>query len=465
MNDNIPGMASSVCTRRRFLGTAAAGVLATALLPRRSPGENAAPAARKDKLNVACIGMGGMMMGMDLNLITGLGQNVTAVCDVDESQVEKAKAAVGGKAKGYKDYRKLLEEEKNLDAVIIATPDHWHAPIIMAAMEAGKHIYCEKPLAHDIWQTRKIRELARKSKVITQTGNQGSASKNLRRNIELIQAGVIGQVHDIYIWHPEFGFPTGVNRPDGGDPVPAGLDWNFWIGPSPMRPYKRDIYHPAKWRGWYDYGNGIIGDFCCHVFNLPVRALNLGYPEKIEVSGTNMDKESFPSTSTVRYHFPKKDKRGPVRMHFYSGSGGPMPPDDITRSMVDTFGRIDRVGCIMVGDKGMISAGFWNSDGYIIMKGESKYKGIFNHDAAKAVPTGFRKVDSHMGEWVDACLGGSKTYSDFDFGGYLTEIGLAGVVALRLGHDIEWNGEKMKVKGVKEAGAIIRPDYRPGWGI
>ena len=451
-------------TRRQFLWAAAAGAAASAILPKRAFGVEAVPVKRQ-KLNVACIGLG-WQMETDIRQIVSLGQNVIALCDLEEGRIPRAKGMIGDAAagaKGYKDYRKLLESEKSLDAVIIATPDHWHAPIVKAAMQAGKHIYCEKPLAHTIAEVRKIRELSRRSTVVTQTGNQGSASKNLRRNIELIQAGLIGHVHDIHIWHPSHDWPSGVDRPAGEDQVPAGFDWDFWVGPAPMRPYKNGIYHPVRWRGWYDFGNGSIGDFCCHAFNLPVRALNLDYPTKIEVSGTGLGKESFAKSCTVRYHFPKLGKREPVKLHFYSG--GDLPPPDVTKPMVDTFGKVDRTGCLLVGEKGVISAGLWNSDGYLVMNGEPKFTGIFNHEAAKPIPTSFREVSGHMIEWVDACLGGPKTFSDFDIGGHLTELGLAGVVALRLGHDIEWNGKKMQVKGVKEAKAIISPEYRHGWGV
>ena len=455
---------SSKISRRQFVGTATAGVAATALLPRTVSGAVVAGSAKGPKLNVACIGLG-WQMESDLRQIVTLGQNVIALCDLEDSRIPRAKSWVGdaaANAKGYKDYRTLLEEEKSLDAVIIATPDHWHAPIIKAAMRAGKHIYCEKPLTHAIGEAREIRELFRKSKVVTQTGNQGSASNNLRRNIELIQAGVIGTVTDIHVWHPAHGWPSGEDRPAGEDPVPKGFDWDFWVGPAPLRPYKNGLYHPVKWRGWYDFGNGSIGDFCCHAFNLPVRALRLDYPTQIEVSGTGLGKESFAKSCTLRYRFPKREQRGPVTLHFYTG--GEMPPAEVTKPLADSFGKVGGTGCLLVGDKGVISAGLWNNDGYLILKGEAKFKGIFSHEAAKPVPTSFRHVNGHMNEWVDACLGGPQTFSDFDVGGHLTELGLAGALALRIGHDIEWDGVKMKVTGIKEAEAIIHPDYRVGWG-
>jgi predicted dehydrogenase len=450
----------SKMTRRRFLGTGAAGMAAAALLPRRVFG---AETAAKTRLNVAAIGLGGMM-GTNLRQVAGLGQNVIALCDVEEGRIQQARSWIGAtEARGYKDYRTLLEAEPTLDAVIIATPDHWHAPIVLAAMQAGKHVYCEKPLAQLLPDVRRIRELTRRSKVVTQTGNQGSASNNLRRNIELIQAGVIGPVHDIHIWHPSHGWPSGVDRPEGEDPIPAGLDWDFWIGPAPMRPFKRGVYHPEKWRGWYDFGSGSIGDFSCHAFNLPVQALQLEYPTKIEVSGTELGRESFAKTCTLRYRFPKRGNRGPVTMHFYSG--GDMPPAEVLKPVVDAFGGPGRTGCLLVGEKGVISAGLWNSDGYIKLNDDARFSGIFQHEAAKAVPRAFVESPGHMAEWVRACLGGPKTYSDFDIGGHLTELGIAGAVALRMGRDIKWDGVRMRVPGDRKADAFIRPPVRPGWGV
>ena len=447
-------------TRRRFLGTAAAGVMASALRPGRAFGQEGVK-ARKQKLNIAAIGVGGIME-TDLRHLADLGQQIVALCDVDERRIPLGRSWVkAAAARGYKDYRKLLEREKDVDAVIIATPDHWHAPIIRAAMQAGKHIYCEKPLGRSLAEVRQIRELTRKSNAVTQTGNQGSASRNLRRNIELIQAGIIGAVRDVYIWHPQHGWPSGVDRPAGQDPVPAGFDWDFWIGPAPLRPYKDGLYHPFMWRGWYDFGSGSVGDFCCHAFNLPVRALELDYPTKIEVSGTGLGKESFAKTCTLRYHFPPRGRQGPVKLHFYSG--GLLPPPEVTEALTSTFGSVGGTGCVLVGEQGLISAGLWNTEGYLRLKGEAKFAGIFGHPAAKAVPTRFRSVASHMSEWVDACLGGPATFSNFDLGGHLTELGLAGALALRVGHDLAWDGERLQAGNAPEAQALIHPTARAGW--
>jgi predicted dehydrogenase len=455
-------------TRRKFLGataTATAAAAAAGPMVLRSPalaGE-AAPVAG-DRLNIAIIGAGRRMQPLLKTLTQGLSQNVVALCDVDSNQIDRTRKSIGeplAKAKDYKDYRKLLESEKSVDAVVVATPDHWHARICQAAIEAGKHVYCEKPLTHTLAESRLIRELSRKAKVVTQTGNQGSAATPLRRAIEVIQAGALGQVREVHAWHPPHGWPCGVDRPAGQDAVPAGFDWDFWIGPAPMRPYKSDIYHPIAWRGWYDFGGGSVADFCCHAFNLPVRALQLTYPEKIEISGTDMGKESFPTSCKVVYSFPARGDLPPVKIFWYTGQI--MPPEDVTNVMLPTWGKISGTGCLIVGEKGTISAGLWNDACTLKLKDEPKFRGIMDHQAVKDVAETIPRVAGHIDEWVDACKGKGKCFSDFDFGGRLTEIGLAGMVALRLNRDIEWDGLAMKVKGAPEADAIINPKCRADW--
>ncbi|MEI6809060.1 MAG: Gfo/Idh/MocA family oxidoreductase, partial [bacterium] len=248
---------SRTITRRQFCGSALACAAAAGVISQKTFGQEKAPAQPR-RMNVACIGIGGQM-GSDLRAVAiECKQNIVALCDVDEGRMAAMKRDVRevANAREYKDYRKLLESEKNLDAVVIATPDHWHAPICKAAILAGKHVFCEKPLTHAVSEARELRELVRKSKVVTQTGNQGAASGSFRRSMELIQAGILGNVSEVHIWHPAHGWPSGDDRPAGEDPVPQGLDWDFWLGPAPARPYKNGIYHPAQWRGWYDFGNG-----------------------------------------------------------------------------------------------------------------------------------------------------------------------------------------------------------------
>lgn len=441
-------------TRRTILKTA--GTAAGSLLILRGGllrGQEKSAA----KLNVAFIGMGGQIQG-HVGRILELGHKVVALCDVDAGQIAGSQKRHGMKAAAYEDYRVLLEKEKSLDAVVVATPDHWHAPVCRAAMEAGKQVYCEKPLTHTIAEARQLREMSRAAKVITQTGNQGSASANLRRSMELIAAGFFGAIAEVHVWHPSHSWPSGVARPEGSDPVPSGLNWDFWLGTAPVRPYKTGLYHPAQWRGWYDFGSGSLGDFCCHGFNLPVRALKLDYPTKIEISGTELGKESFAKTCTVRYHFPARDGRGPVKLNFYTG--GDLPAAEVTARLRESTGSLPGTGCLMIGEKGQLQCGLWNSDGNIRMNDDARFAWFGNHAAAKAIPESLPRVKSQLDEWVDAILGGPKVFSDFDHGGHLTEIGLAGIVALRLQKNIEWDGPNMKVPNLPEADKFIRPEER-----
>jgi predicted dehydrogenase len=303
--------------------------------------------------------------------------------------------------------------------------------------------------------------LAEKTKVVTQTGNQGSSSTNFRRSIELIQAGVCGQIKEVHIWHPPHGWPSGENRPAGEDAIPNGFDWDFWVGPSPMRPYKTKIYHPRMWRGWYDFGGGSIADFCCHSFSMPVKALGLEYPERIEVSGEGLGKESFAKSCTVKFHFPAKGKRGPVTINFYTG--GDMPPQEALSGMKETFNGPGRTGALVIGEKGTIRAGLWNNECYLKMKDDKKFLGGFKHPAGKDVPQSLPRVSGLVEEWIDACKGKGKTFSPFEFGAHVTEIGCTGIVALRMQKNIEWDGKTMKVKGAPEAEELINPKPRKGW--
>lgn len=441
--------------RRTFLAAVAA---APVFVPSTVFGAN-------KKLNIAFIGMGGQIQGHVKNALQ-LGHNVAAFCDVDLNQIAGSQArhrAQAGEVKAYTDYRQLLEKEKSLDAVVIATPDHWHAPICTAAMRADRHVYCEKPLTHTIAEARALRELSRQSNVVTQTGNQGSASSNLRRSIELIQSGLLGQISNVHVWHPAHGWPNGVPRPAGSDAVPKGLNWDFWCGPSPVRPYKADIYHPAKWRGWFDFGNGSLGDFCCHSFNMPVRALNLGYPSRVEISNVKKaGMESYAQAVTHTFYFPAQGNRAAVNLIYYTG-GEDMPPKQLTDQLVGTFGSIPRVGAIVEGEYGLLSAGLWNSQCYIKMKGDKKFAGHANHPEAIKVQQSLPRVRGHFQEWTDAILENGKTFAPFEIGGHLTEIGLSGIVALRLQRNLEWDGQMMRAKGMPEADALVRKQNRTQW--
>ena len=441
--------------RRTFLMATA---IAPAILPRSVFGAN-------KKLNIGFVGMGGQIQGHVRNTLQ-LGHNVVAFCDVDPNQTDRSRNRhkdKAGKINAYMDYRQMLENEKSLDAVVIGTPDHWHAPICTAAMKAGKHVFCEKPLTHTVAESRDLRNLSRTAKVVTQTGNQGSASPNLRRSIELIQAGLLGQVSNVHVWHPAHGWPNGGARPAGEDTVPKGMNWDFWCGPSPLRPYKAGVYHPGKWRGWYDFGNGSVGDFCCHSFNMPVRALNLKYPGEVRINKVEKAGfETYAKAVTHTFHFPAEGKRAAVNLIYYTG-GVDMPPSHITDAMIGTFGSVPRVGAVVEAENGLLSSGLWNSQCYVKLNDEKKFVGAGNHSEAKKIAQTLPRANGHFREWTDAILDGGKTFAPFEIGGHLTEIGLSGIVALKLQQNLKWDGETMKAKGIPEADALVRKQNRTRW--
>ncbi len=396
-------------------------------------------------------------------------QRIVAICDLDEKQIalahDRGDNAVG--AKPYGDYRKLLDDAASFDAVIVATPDHWHAPLCKAFIKAGKHVYCEKPLTRTLAEARELRELVRANpKVITQLGNQGSADSSLRRSVELIRAGALGQVTAVHAWLSNSG--PGASRPAGEDPIPVGFNWDFWCGPSPYRPYKSGVYHPFNWRNWFDFGGGPLADFTCHIFNTALRSLDLTYATKIETTGEELGKESYAHSTHLQMHFPARKQLDsgrdlvPLIVHWYDG--GRLPDDELLKDLHGAKTKRPEHGCLFVGEKGVIFTNPWNSDVVIKLQDETAFQDINHHEATKAVPITLARNVGHMQEWVNAIKGQGKTSSDFDFGGHLTEIGLAGVLAVRVGHEIEWDGVAQKANS-PEAKAFVTPQYRPAWMI
>jgi predicted dehydrogenase len=423
-------------------------------------------------LNVAVIGCGAQG-SKRLRQAISCGCKIVALCDVDEKNIQAARKesarvtkGAAGDAPGYGDYRKLLAEVKNLDAVIIVTPDHWHYHIAKAAMLAGKHVFCEKPLTHTISQARELRELAAKSQVVTQMGNQGSASLSLRRGVDLIQAGVLGQIKEIYVWAQGTGCRPGLEVPTVADPIPEGLNWDAWLGPAPVRLYKAKYYHPWNWRGWFDFGSGPVGDFACHDLNLPVRALKLDYPTSIDIKAGLTGLPTYPKDAYIRYEFAAREHLAPVVIHWHDGglaksvATSPVVP----AALKEYFGgNIIPQGVLILGENGFTYGSHWQGSEYIMLKDEKKLSGILKY-ATKDIPETQPRSPGHMEEWVAACFDRSKkAYSDFETGGKLTEIALAGALAARVGKKIEWDGANMRARNLPEAEPYIRGTYRTDW--
>jgi len=422
------------------------------------PGSTAA----NSKVNLAVVGCGGQGRGVMRGLLSS-GANLVALCDPDQEMIDKARADAAGSggeasksAKAYEDYRQLLDNASSFDAVLVATPDHWHAHLCKAFMQAGKHVYCEKPLTHSVAEARELRELARTSNVVTQMGNQGSASESLRRCTEIIQAGALGQIREMYQWG--IGVTANEGSAEGEDPIPQGFNWDLWVGPSAMRPFKKDFYHPFRWRSWFDFGNGGLADFCCHAINLPMRALDLGYPEKIVVN--MQDGKQIADKAAVEFHFPARGDLVPVTL-YWQGSG--KPPAEVLQPLTDVYGDKEPNGLLIIGEKGCIHTSHWNTGGKIRLQGEPTLSDVLRHEATQDIPQTLPRTGNHGKEWLDACRGEGKTFSDFDIGGKLTEIGLAGVVGIRAGKSLDWDGEKMEATNAPDAARYVHTEYRKKW--
>jgi hypothetical protein len=454
----IPG--GGKLSRRRFLRYAAlAGGAAVTGFPvlLRARGAN-------EKLNVGFIGLGNM--GCDrLREILKCSVAVAAFCDADEARWAVARKALPGDAaapKTFVDYRELLRAD--VDAVVIATPDHWHAPIAMAALKAGKHVFGEKPLTHTISEARELRTLSgRLPALATQMGNQGSASPHLRRAIELIQGGAIGRVREVRVWvPPSQSFKPGQDAPSGEDPVPAGLHWNDWIGPAPFHAFKAGVYHPKAWRAWYDFGGGSIADWGCHGMNLPVRALKLDYPTRVEFDVPGPLTFGYPKAVRLRFDFAARRDQPPVTLWWYDGGRRP-PAEVVPKPILEHFGEMPDEGVLIRGENGFTFGGCHLGADYIQLAGETKLSGILKHAATDRIAASLPRSPGQLAEWVLACRGGPATFSNFETAGHLTEIVLTGVVALRAQKALEWNGAAMRADNVPDAENFVRARYRPGW--
>jgi len=468
-------------SRRQFIYYSAMAASAAALRGYARPSPRRV--SPNDKLNIAGIGAGGKGSG-DLRCCSS--ENIVALCDVNEASAAATRQKFPN-AKFYTDYRVLLEKEKSIDAVDVATPDHMHAIIAATAIKMGKHVYCQKPLTHDVYEARTLRDLARKYKVATQMGNQGSASDSLRRAVEVVQSGLIGHVHQAYVWTNRPVWPQGMERPQGSDPVPEGVHWDLWLGTAPWRDYKgewpggqtgsgkreRRVYQPWVWRGWLDFGTGALGDMACHTVNWPFRALNLEYPTEIEAESSGLTKDMYPKHSRIRFEFPARGGQPPVTL-FWS-DGGNKPPKEVTADVAALLDQVSGSGCLMIGDKGQV---FSPDDGdgdlrfFVKLQGEKELTRATEHEAVKAIPQTIPRNAFQGGtderqhqEWIAACKGGPTPYSNFDIAAYLTEIMLLGVVALRTGQKLEWDGPKMKAKNSREAAQFVRREYRRGWKL
>lgn len=468
-------------SRRSFIKNAAMVSAGIMIVPRHVLGGKGF-VAPSDKLNIAAIGAGGKGNGDIKEFSKSPNVNIVALCDVDDRRSAETRK-LHPDAKYYKDFRKMLEAEKNnIDACSISTPDNLHAIATMAAMQLGKHVYTQKPLAHDIFEARALAEAAGRYKVITQMGNQGGSSDGVRQAHEMIDAGLIGDVHTVQVWTNRPVWPQGLPTPTGNFPVPAELDWDLWQGPAKTVDYN-PAYLPFSWRGYNAYGTGALGDMACHMMDPVFRILPIDFPTEVECSipksWTLDGKEAkypdgFPPASVIHLKYPRKDGKGDISVSWYDGGLMPPLPDELVDG--DRFGGSDG-GALFIGDKGKMIVDCYGEDPRLLPTKLMKETTMPKQTIAR-VPEG------HYLQWVNACIAGygkGKTSSPFEYAGPFAESILIGNLAIRswnleskkangkaafLGRKkLLWNAKEMRITNFEEANQFVKREYRAGWSL
>jgi predicted dehydrogenase len=505
------GQRTSGVDRRQFLARCGLAAGALAVVPSRVlAGEGRTPPS--ERVNVACIGVGSQGLRVMLNFLRQPDVQVVSVCDPNKEssdypqwgatefrdavrgllgtstgwdslsttraiELTRTMKVTGGtagrepcqkiveacyaarKASGqyrgctaYADFRELLEKEKDVDAVVVCTSDHWHAPVSVAAMKKGKHVYCQKPMTRTVYEARRVAEVARETGVATQVAVGNQASEATRVLCEWVLGGAIGPVHQVVNWSSRPFWPQGVDRPRETPPVPTSLDWDLWLGPAPQRPY-HPIYHPFSWRGWFDFGCGAIGDMGCYSFDTIFRVLKLEAPETIEGSSSEAFPETYPKASVIHFAFPKRGTMPPVKVTWYDGGLRPPRPEGL-----DENRKLAAEGLLFVGEQGSILCGFTGDNPTLLPESRRK--------AYELPPKTLPRSIGHDREWIDACKGGRNAPgAGFGFSGLVTETILLGNVALRTGERLLWDRANLKATNTQAAQPFIRPEYRQGWAL
>jgi predicted dehydrogenase len=408
--------------------------------------------AANEKLNIAGIGVAGRG-GDDVRGVAS--ENLVALCDVDDAHAAKTFEQFPN-AKRYKDFLKMLDEiHSEIDAVVVGTPDHTHAPPAVMAMKMGKHCYCEKPLAHNVYEARVMAEIAKEKKLATQMGTQIHAEDNYRRVVELVQTGAIGSIGEVHVWlGANFkgpATPTNMSQPDvptEHPPVPPTLDWDLWLGPAAYRPYS-PRYAPFQWRYWWNFANGQLGDFFCHYCDLPFWALKLRYPTTVEAEGP-VHPESAARWTIARHQYPARGDLPPVKLTWYNGGGY---PEFIRERNIPTEKWNSAV--LFIGSKGMLMADY---NKHLLLPQEQF------QDFQPPEPFIPKSIGHHQ-EWIQACKTGGPTTCNFDYSGALAEAALLCNVALRTGKKLTWDPQALKATNCRQADAFLRREYRKGWTL
>jgi len=462
-------------SRRSLIHQGLETAAAFTVIPRSVLG-GAGHAAPSERLQVAIIGTGGQGRSNLGALLPQDDVDIVAICDVTEEAdysqfyykgkagrgpvlkmierhyAERSSAGREPRCTAYVDFREMLDREKGIDAVLIATPDHIHAVASLAAIERGKHVYCEKPLARTVYESRRVTEAARKAKVATQMGNQGHSGDGIRMTVEWIRDGVIGPVREVHAWSAGVPRSTFRGRPQDRPPVPKGMNWDLWLGPARRRPF-HPAYAPYRWRNWWDFGTGTMGDMACHNVDPAFWALELGHPSSVEARCVGLNGETTPYGAAVYYAFPAQGDRPAVKLVWYSGFMPPRPEElGLNRELIGGGN-----GILFVGDKGKLMCSGWAGSPRLVPLEKTKTY----QPPAPTIP----RSQGHHRDWINACKGGAAPSSSFDYSGHLAEVVLLGNVAMRTGEKLQWDGVNMRATNCPEADQYIRPEYHNGWTL
>jgi predicted dehydrogenase len=434
---------------RRALTKSLAATAALTIVPRRVLGRGVK--APSDTLAIAAIGAGGRAID-DLKELEH--ERIVALCDVDWKRAKPSFLRYAD-AKPYQDFRQMLDREKGIDAVLVATPDHLHAVMAMEAIRRGLPVYCEKPLTRTIHEARTLAKAARDAGVVTQMGNQGHAGKGTRQIREWLEAGVIGKVSEVHYWTNRPIWPQAIERPSEAHHAPEWLDWELFLGPAPFRPY-HPAYHPFAWRGWWDFGTGALGDIACHAMDAAFWTYDLRDPDRLVAETTTLFKETAPASSRIEYHFPARGKRPELLVVWRDGNLKPPRPRWLTAAEE----LPQPSGQLFLGERGALVAGIYGEDPRLYPRQL--------HDEVMADPPAeqFPRTDGAHQEWTEACKGNGATGSSFpDHSGPLTEMVLLGNLAVRTGVPLEWDAAKGRVTNHEAANEYLHAEYRKGWTL
>ncbi|MGH9314579.1 MAG: Gfo/Idh/MocA family protein [Vicinamibacterales bacterium] len=488
---------------RRELLLAAVGAAAASCTAARRPAVAARPQTKTppgDRITVACLGVGSQGLRVMMNFLAHPDVQVVAVCDVNKGSDDysewgkhelrdKVRALLGagystwgGEGEPYRggiagrgpardiveayygaetrsgtysgcaefeDYRELVAKRSDIDAVVIGAPDHLHAPMAIAAMRAGKHVFCQKPMAHSVFEARRMADVARDARVATQVAVGNQASEATRLLCEWIWAGGIGPVREVINWSSRPFWPQGISRPDREEPAPSHLNWDLWLGPAAARPYHH-AYQPFVWRGWYDFGTGALGDMGCYSFDTIVRVLKLGPPTSVEASSTERLADTFPKASIIHFEFPARGDMPPVRLTWYDGGLKPPRPEELDEPF-------EAEGLLFVGDEGKILCGFNGARPRLIPAARMQ--------AYQPPPKTLPRSPGNDREWIDACKGGPAGGASFEFTAGVTEAVLLGNVAARTGERLLWDSAGFTITNLADANRYLQRQYRQGWAV